>query len=128
LCFQFLCVFSLLTFDLLSGIATLSSTSQSLISIACYQPKLQEASSDMDRASVTFAFAFAIATFISTMVFLSAAKASAALVTYLVWGQKWCWCSALRSCKPETRSCVSHRDGSCGGLGFGVWRRLYEQL
>jgi hypothetical protein len=96
--------------------------------MACYRPKLQEASSDMDRATVTFAFAFAVATFICTMIFLSAAKASAALVTYLLWGYKWCWCAAMRSCKPESRSCVSKRDGMCGGLSFSLWRCLYEQL
>jgi hypothetical protein len=93
--------------------------------MACYRPKLQEASSDIDRASVTFVFAFAIVTFISTMIFLSAAKASAALVTYLVWGYKLCCCFFAFQ---KTQSCASKRDGICGGLGFGVWRCLYEQL
>jgi hypothetical protein len=98
--------------------------------MVCYQPKLQEASSDMDRATVTFAFAFAIATFICTMIFLSAAKASAALVTYLVWGYKWCCFACFMPCcrGAESRSCVSKRDGSCGGLSFSLWRCLYEQL
>ena len=94
--------------------------------MVCYQPKLQAAASTYDRASVTFAFIFAIATFISSMIFLTAAFASAALVSYLAWSAKWCVCACGSCCM--YRSCDSKRDGTCGGFGFGVWRRFFEQL
>ncbi len=92
----------------------------------CYQPKLDTASSEFDRASVTFAFVFAIATFVSSMIFLKAAFASAALISYLAWAAKWYVCACGSCCR--YRSCDSTRDGFCGGFGFGVWRRLFEQL
>ena len=92
----------------------------------CYQPKLQTASSEADRASATFAFAFAVATFVSTLIFLTAANASAALVSFFLWGVEWCVCACGSCCR--RRTCSSARDGACVGLGFGVWRRLFEQL
>jgi hypothetical protein len=94
--------------------------------MVCYQPKLQAAASSYHRASVTFAFIFAIATFVSSMIFLTAAFASAALVSYLAWSTKWCMCACGSCC--TYRSCDSKREGSCGGFGFGVWRRFFEQL
>jgi hypothetical protein len=93
--------------------------------MACYQPKLESASSLYERTSVTAAFAFAVGTFIASMIFLTAAYASAALVSYLVWSVSWCACSC-GTCR--FRSCDSKRDGFCGGFGFGVWRRFFEQL
>lgn len=110
-----------------SGLATLSSTSTSIISMICYQPKLSLASSTMDRASITADFALAIATFFSTMIFLSAAKASAALVSFVAWGMTWC--VFLSACRiSSVSSPKSTRDGDCNGFGFGVWRRLFEQM
>lgn len=67
-----------------------------------------------------------MATFICSMVFFTAANASAALVAYTVWCSKWYVCACATCCR--STSCDSKRDGTCGGFGFGVWRRFFEHL
>ena len=49
-----------------------------------------------------------------------------ALVSFLAGSTKWCVCASGSCC--YYRSCDSARDGLCGGFGFGVWRRFFEQL
>ena len=87
----------------------------------CYDNK--KGSGVVAQSSLLINFALAIATFIGSMVFLTAAAASAVLITFLLWGFKWLLCCACRG-----RSCTSTRDGPLRGFGFGMWRRFFEHL